>query len=441
MEVRITSREMVKPSSPDLHLLKPFKLSLLDQLSPPNYVPFIFFYTKHSDSQFESFAQVSDHLKKSLSKTLNQFYPLSGRTKNNLCVSSYEEGVQYVEARVNACLSDYIEKTEGLFQTLLLYSKLFCYIPNSTIPQLAIQLSIFDCGGIALAFCCCHKILDASTVSAFLKSWAAFSRGSNGEIPNPDLLEAPSRFFPPIESTPPNTSMKGLFFNEGRRETRSFVFDANAIATLMFKAKSKRLELPSRVVALSAFLWKHAIRASRSTSGILKPAILSQSVNIRQKMKPQLPDYSIGNLFLLPITTYNSVEKDVELHDLAYLVREGVESVTGDFLELFQGEEGFKVMSNQLSQIAEIVSKGNAQFYILSSWLNTLEGKEDFGWGKPTLFSIPGVDSHNREFSNCIILKGTGQHKAIEAWVTLSDKEMAFLEQDPEFLAFASRNP
>ncbi|XVE96174.1 hypothetical protein REPUB_Repub02eG0199000 [Reevesia pubescens] len=382
MEVRITSREMVKPSSPEVHLLKPFKLSLLDQLSPTNYVPLIFFYTKPSDSQFNG-AQVSDQLKKSLSKTLDQFYPLSGRTKNNLNIFHYEEGVPYVKAR----------------------------------------------------------IIDASTVSVFLKSWAAFNRGSNGKIPNPDLLEASSRFFPPIEPMPPTTGIEGLLFNEGRRKTRRFVFDANSIATLMFKAKSKSLEHPSRVVAVSAFVWKYAIQASRSASGILKPAILSQSVNIRQKLKPKLPDYSIGNLFLLPITTYNSVEKDIELHDLAYLVKEGAESVTSDYLDLLQGEERFKVIGEQFIKIAETVSKGNAQFYTLISWLNTLEGKEDFGWGKPTLLSIPGVDSHNREFSNCIILKGTGKQKAIEVWVTLSEKEMVFLEHDPEFLAFASPNP
>ncbi|XVE96211.1 hypothetical protein REPUB_Repub02eG0202100 [Reevesia pubescens] len=440
MEVRITSREMVKPSSPEVHLLKPFKLSLLDQFSGPNYFPLIFFYTKPSDSQFNG-AQLSDQLKKSLSKTLNQFYPLSGRVKNNLYISRYEEGVPYVEARVNGCLSDYIEQTELEALNQLLPCKPFCNITNSEVPQLAIQVTIFDCGGIALAVCCCHKIIDASTASAFLKSWAAFNRGCNGEIPNPDFLEASSRVFPPIESKPLNTGLECVFPNEGGVKTRRFVFDANSIATLVFKAKSNSLEHPSRVVAVSAFVLKYAIQASRSASGILKPAIFIQPVNIRQKLKPKLPDYSIGNLFLLPITTYNSVEKDIELHDLAYLVKGGVESVTSDYLDLFQGEERCKVIGEQFIKIAETVSKGNALFYTLNSWLNTLEGKEDFGWGEPTLFSGPGVDRHNREFGNLIFLKGTGKHKAIEAWVTLSEKEMAFLEHDPEFLAFASPNP
>ncbi|KAK8595941.1 hypothetical protein V6N12_064447 [Hibiscus sabdariffa] len=62
-------------------------------------------------------------------------------------------------------------------------------------------------------------------------------------------------------------NMKNLLLNDGRREmVRSFEFDADAIVMLMFKAKSKSLEHPSRVLALSAFVWKHAILASRSIS-------------------------------------------------------------------------------------------------------------------------------------------------------------------------------
>ncbi|KAK8619099.1 hypothetical protein V6N13_133066 [Hibiscus sabdariffa] len=372
MEVRITSKLMVKPSCSNLNVLKPFKLSLLDQLSPTNYVPCILFYAKPSDSPMNA-SQFSDRLKQSLSKALTQFYPLAGRTKNNLFVSDYEEGVPYVEARVKGCLSDFIEQSEVLeAMNQLLPCRPFCYLQDSTVPQLAIQVNIFGCGGIALSLCFFHKIIDASTIAAFLRTWAAFSLGSNGELPDLDLLGPSSRLFPPIESMPSNADLKGLLFNEGRRRTRSFVFDANAIATLISKAKSKGLEHPSRVVSLNAFIWKHAMQASRSVSGTRKPAILCQPVSIRQKMKPRLPDYSIGNLFLLPIATYNSVGKDIELTELAYLVREAAISVTNDSQDLLKVS---KTISELQSQIAEIVSKGSAEFYTSVSWLNYLDGK------------------------------------------------------------------
>ncbi|KAL4378158.1 hypothetical protein GQ457_02G030300 [Hibiscus cannabinus] len=187
---------------------------------------------------------------------------------------------------------------------------------------------------------------------------------------------------------PESAALKSLFLNDGRRKmTRSFVFDANAITTLVLKAKSKSLEHPSRALALSAFLWKHAIQASRSASGTLKPSILGQAVNIRPRMKPQLPSYSIGNMFGMAISMYNPVGKDIELSELAYLLRESTEGVPNDPQVMLQG---FKTLTEKLSHLEEMVSKGDAEFYILSSLLNTVEANEDFGWGKPSLISRGG---------------------------------------------------
>ncbi|KAK8586552.1 hypothetical protein V6N13_010141 [Hibiscus sabdariffa] len=87
-----------------------------------------------------------------------------------------------------------------------------------------------------------------------MKSWTVFSCDSNGEILNPihfDLEES-LWIFPSIESMP---DVKNLLLNDGRRKmTRSFEFDADAIDMLMFEAKSKSLEHPSRVLLLSAFV-------------------------------------------------------------------------------------------------------------------------------------------------------------------------------------------
>ncbi|KAK8549187.1 hypothetical protein V6N13_063583 [Hibiscus sabdariffa] len=374
-----------------------------------------------------------------LSKALTQFYPAAGRLKNNFLITDFNEGVPYAEARVTGRLSDFIERTDNVeAMNRLLPCRPFRNIQDPTTSQLAVQVNIFDCGGIALALCFFHKIFDATTVYAFLNSWAAFSRGSNGEVPNPGLLGASSRLFPPIESMPENAAMKSLFFNDGRRKmTKSFMFDANAITTLVLKTKSKSLEHPSRALALSAFLWKHAIRASRSVSGTLKPSILFQPVNIRPKLKPQLPSYSIGNMFGLAISLSNPVGKDIDLSELAYLLREATESAPNDPQVVLQG---FVIMTEQFSHVEEMVSNGDAECYLLSNWLNTLDGNEDFGWGKPTLFSIPGIDSQNREMRNLLYLKNARQYRAIEAWVSLSEKEMGFLERDAEFLAFASPN-
>ncbi|KAL4352325.1 hypothetical protein GQ457_06G013810 [Hibiscus cannabinus] len=153
------------------------------------------------------------------------------------------------------------------------------------------------------------------------------------------------------------TGVKNLLLHDGMRKmTRSFEFNADAIAMLMFKAKSKSLEYPSRVLALSAFVWKHAILASRSVSRSTKLAFLSQLVNIRLT--------GVG----LSSETNNKI----------------VSNESQDVLQ------GFKTMTEQLSQLAKMVLKGTEDFCILSCWLNTFYGNTDFGWGSRVLLAFQG---------------------------------------------------
>ncbi|GMI65662.1 hypothetical protein like AT3G26040 [Hibiscus trionum] len=402
MEVVITSKEMVKPSSEEVYLLKPFSLSLLDQFVSPFYIPLMFFYTKPNGSHFDT-VQTLAGLKKSFSKALNQYYPLSGRTIENRCICSYDKGVPYVEARVKGCLADCIAQTEQ---------------------------------EIAIVLCGSHKVMDATTASAFMESWAAFNRGSDGEIPNPDMLDIGSRLFPPLESIPQNylSSMESLFFREGWRTTRRFVFDDNAISALKFQSKSKRLEHPTRIVVLIAFLWKYAMLASRVASGRSKPSVLTQAVNLRPRLKPRLPQYAIGNLFGIAVSTYNSTDRDIELDHLAYLLRDAID-IFNDQISLLQSGDVMKFMTNQYNPVIE----GEIDIFGCTSWLNTQDGNlVDFGWGEPTSSSVWRSETRYFSVGDCFILKENRKDKGIEAVITLDARTMDILEHNSEFLAFAS---
>ncbi|XVE61314.1 hypothetical protein DITRI_Ditri06bG0029800 [Diplodiscus trichospermus] len=372
MEVRITSRETIKPSSREVHLLKPFKLSFSDQLVPPTYVSFILFYAQSQSSVSSSnSAQISAHLKRSLSETLNHFYPLSGRPRDNLCIHSYEEGVPYIEARLNCCLSDYLQHVEIEELNQLLPFKPFCYLPDPTAPLLAVQLTTFDCGGIALG------------VSS-------------------------SQFFPPMDRMPPKTlsKMKSMWFNyEGRRKTRTFIFDEKSIDTLKSQVRSKSVERPTRVQAPTAFIWKYAMLASRSASGISKPFLA---------------------------TTY------IELQNLAYLVQEELKTFNKDYLDRQRSGEDVKFITEKLNDMLAKFAEGDYELYMFISSLKSKLHEADFGWGEPIFHGMPpGVVS---PIFNLTIFKEIAQHKQIEAWITLEEKSKAILENDPEFLAFASPN-
>jgi shikimate O-hydroxycinnamoyltransferase len=107
IEVHIISKELIKPSSPAIQQKKPYELTLFDQLTPTTYSPAIFFYPMN-DVNFNNITAKTriDSLKKSLSETLNLYYPFSGRVKDNLFIDCFSEGVPFLEAQVNCRLSD-----------------------------------------------------------------------------------------------------------------------------------------------------------------------------------------------------------------------------------------------------------------------------------------------------------------------------------------------
>ncbi|KAH7538143.1 hypothetical protein FEM48_Zijuj03G0167800 [Ziziphus jujuba var. spinosa] len=91
-----------------------------------------------------------------------------------------------------------------------------------------------------------------------------------------------------------------------------------------------------------------------------------------------------------------------------------------EFLESLEGEDGFLTISGFLNQ-----------------------RKQCFPWSPKSqtfLHSLVGIEV-GAAFRNLIIFVDTQWGDGIEAWVTLEEKLMFALENDPNFLAFASPNP
>ena len=85
-------------------------------------------------------------LKTSLSKTLTHFYPLAGRlSENQNIVDCNDQGVQFLVAQVGSNLINIIKSPviKELNQLVMVESS---YVEE----QLAIQVNLFDCGGIAV---------------------------------------------------------------------------------------------------------------------------------------------------------------------------------------------------------------------------------------------------------------------------------------------------
>ncbi|XP_065869431.1 stemmadenine O-acetyltransferase-like [Euphorbia lathyris] len=442
MEVSVISVETIRPCSSHVHNLKPFNLCLLDQLTPTTYSPLILFYNTKNFHLKNT--QITSQLKLSLSNTLNLYYPLSGRVKNNLIIDEFDAGVPYFKARVNGHLSDFIRDPKMEMFNMFLPYQPFCQQLDPTLALLAVQVNVFNCGGIALGMCFSHKINDGITGSSFIKTWAANScdSGSYNKVIQPNLFEA-STMFPPQKTLPSRYTslMESLWFSEKRFRTRRFVFNANAVSALTDKGRSEFVKNTTRVEALSAFIWKCSMKACENISGSPRPSVMSQAVNIRRLTKPRMSRYAFGNLVWSAIARYNPDETKMEMKELVSLVRDGVGKVNSEYLKSLSGEKGSIAILEHLDELGAI-SMENPDVFSFFSW-HTFDFSEiDFGYGKPVWVGIFGEASKNSACdSNFIILKDVGRSNSIEAWMTLDENTMDVLEHDPEFLAFASLNP
>ncbi|KAK4763662.1 hypothetical protein SAY87_013100 [Trapa incisa] len=190
-EVEIVGRETIKPSSPTPANLRRYSLSMLDQIAPPVFMPLIVFFPKDDLMTNE---EKIDRLKRSLSQALARFYPLAGRVKgDNLSIECNDEGAHYVEARVECDLADILENpVPGLLNRLLPFK-----LEDVGELVAAFQVSLFNCGGLALSFCISHKAADALSFFTFINSWAAIARGDIRNLVTPCFDSA--AMFPAVD--------------------------------------------------------------------------------------------------------------------------------------------------------------------------------------------------------------------------------------------------
>ncbi|XP_037493676.1 vinorine synthase-like [Jatropha curcas] len=439
MEIEVFSRESIKPPSLTPSHLRTYKLSLLDQLMPSAHVPIIFFYRPIDQPVIPARLQ---RLKHSLSQALTSFYPFAGKIKDDLYIDCNDDGVSYTEAKVSSFLSDILghPDTKTIFKLLPDDSYLLeTYNEGNGIPVAMIQVNVFKCGGIAIGTKTSHKIIDGPTSTSFLKAWAAIARGS-GELVVQPSFTAPS-LFPQNHSLPKDTLLAvwPSLVKFGKGVMKRFVFDSSAIATLKARASSSSfVQRPTRVEAVSAFIWQCTMVASEKRNGSYKPSVLSHTVNLRGKKTVHLPESSVGNLLWMSIAKC-CTEAERELHVLVGLLRESILKIDSNFVQKLSGEEGFYKVCECLQEFSEVYSNAGADYLTFSSLCKVGIYETDFGWGKPIWVSPGGVIGP--VFQNLVFLNETSGGDGIEVWLTLDEQDMAILELETHILSFSSLDP
>ncbi|KAA8529717.1 hypothetical protein F0562_034183 [Nyssa sinensis] len=380
VEVEVISTETIKPSSPTPNHLYNYQLSFLDQISPPVY----------TDNKLNK-SHKADRLKTSLSETLTRFYPLAGRLIDNFSIACSDEGVPYSEAKV--------------------------------------EFSFFQCGGIAVGICISHKVADALSLVMFITSRAATAR-EDGDVLSPTFDSV--KLFPPrnLSGFKPST---GII--KEKIATKRFVFRNSMVAALRVKYTEDSDEdcpiRPTRVEALSTFIWSRFAAATRADSVPENLYTVLHAVNLRTRMDPPLPEHSFGNLYRIAIAT-PSMEAGNEGRGLVKQMRGTIKSIDGNYVTKSQ-REGFEHL-NFIKETAEKVTRGEVVSFSFTSLCRLPLYEVDFGWGKPVR-----TGSAKLTFRNLVTFMDTRSGDGIEAWINLDEEDMAKFEADKELLACVSQ--
>lgn len=441
MEITIASRETIKPLFPTPNEHKLFQLSLFDQLQLVTYLPMVLFYP-HKEGLLEP-SHICAQLKQSLSETLTIFYPVAGRRKNHTFITCNDEGALFLEAKVNLNMVEFLTPPKLEFLNKLLPCE-----PNrmhsigETLPQVLVQVNIFNCGGIAIGTCNLHTLFDGCSGSLFQTTWAAICRCSKEKLPCPDFSSA-SNFFPPMNNFSLHDHVDQN--NEDSRvqkmcTTRRFVFSVESINTLRAEAKDDDDESSkpfTRYEALAAFMWKHMTLACKmECEDSKRPAVAIHIVDMRRRIGEPFSRYTIGNI-LWPVMVFcETINADTCVRYLVRIAREKFGKLSRELFLRVKSDPNI-LGSTQCVDLPQGIEGRSPIPIVLTSWCGLNFSELDFGWGKPYWVGVRGGDQET--LPNVAVIMETDA--GMEAWLTMEMQHIANLEKDIEFLKLASPNP
>ncbi|GAA0161525.1 hypothetical protein LIER_39247 [Lithospermum erythrorhizon] len=403
--IEITSKEMIKPSSPTPPHLRNHKLFLMDQTMPRCYISLIFFFQYDDDS---SISEKSQQFKESLSRTLTLFYPLAGRIRrNNLSVDCNDEGVEVVHAFVHTQLANVLKEPKMNELKNLVpeqAQEIGCDIP------LAMQINFFDCGGIAIGVCMSHEVADVKSLAIFMHAWAATCRGGE-EIAPPVYGAAP---YPPLDLSKTSFTTDLNLSNKEKLTAKRIVFEKEKLDKLKEIASRVELKNPSRVEVVSASIWKYFIGQSKNQGNMF---CSYHAIDLRPRMSKPITQNAFGNIVSSVVVAMLMPGDDKSFSNLVGKYKEAVKTVDGDFY-LRNAEKGdYQEILDGLEKFVELVTKEGVEMFYFSSWRFPWY-ELNFGWGKP-IYVCPGV----YPLKNVVILMSSRCGEGVEAWINMLESD------------------
>ena len=427
MNIEKQSSKLVKPFVPTPPTLRHYKIGLVDELMPFINVGVALYFPTNSNHDTEFVTC----LEKSLEKTLTRFYPLAGRFVNKtLTIDCNDQGVEFIHAKVNIKLQDILApNVNGKFADDFVPSNKFA-IDQFHEPLLTVQVTIFECGGVALGVNVSHKIVDASTLSTFVSEWAAMNRKENEiESTGPGFNSSslfPGRCLSPLPLPLITEDMSSKY-------TRMMLsFNESVISNLKAKAMAKEnicTKYYSKVQLVSSILWKAFIDVDRATNNIPKNYILLQPVSLRGKMASLIPKNSCGNILAFCATEAGNAETSEELVDL---LTNNVKKTINIFSNVcHDSEDGQTTILNAVT-LKDVNIQESTHVLTVTSWSKFPFYEADFGFGKPAYAATASV-----ALQRAACLMDDAQGNGVDAHFMVEVENVPYFERALEIISVA----
>ncbi|KAH0746718.1 hypothetical protein KY285_008375 [Solanum tuberosum] len=420
----IVSKKMIKLFSPTPPSLRCHKLSFMDHINIPLHSPFAFFYPKPQNYS-NKISQISQILENSLSKVLSFYYPLAGKIKdNNTYVDCDDTGAEYLNVRINCPMSQilnhpYNDVVDVVFPKDLPWSSTLNRSP------LVVQLSHFDCGGIAISACMSHAIIDGYSSTKFINDWAAIARHVDFK-PSPQFNA--STFFPLMMRDASSSTLPVMHHPSQRHVSRIYNFSSSNLGRLKdIVTKNSHVNNPTRLEVASALVHKCGVIMSMEKSGMFKPTLMSHAINLR----PPIPLNTMGNATCI-ILTKTMTEDEVKLPNFVAQLQKDKQQLRGKLKDM--NKDMIPLYTLELAKnVMNIIEKDTCDVYLCSGISNTGLHKIDFGWGRPVRVTLA-----THPMKNNFLFLDEPSGDGINVLITLTKDDMLNFQNNKELLQFAS---
>ena len=386
------------------------------------------------ENGLQTMTAIVDHLKTSLSRTLDFFYPLAGRLgttvnddDNTTCffIDCNSAGAQFIHAAAGGVtVADILDPVyvPEIVSSFFSQDEVQNY-QDVTQPLLSVQVTeLVD--GIFVG-CTLNRVLaDGQSFWHFFNSWSEISRGSNKISLSPVF----KRWFGDDTHYPIRIPQSAMVFE--RPTTSSpvqemfFHFSKGKIAGLKARANAEMgTDRISSLQALMAHFWRSTIRARHLPED--QETICTLAIDMRPRRHPQMPQQYFGVAVQGGVVTMKVGELlGMGMGHVAWQMNKIISTFTEvkatNFLKSWAKDPKPATDSAIMMRIALIMA-GSPRFNVYGN---------DFGWGRPVAVRGGGGIKLNGKATS---FQGA-EEGSIDIEACLSPETLKALMEDAEFM-------